>query len=129
MADPTHLSKRERQIMDVIYARRHATATHVLAEMPDPPTRGAVRAFLRILEDKGHLTHRKDGREFVYSPTHPRQRVGRSAFGRVVDVFFGGSIEKALAAHLSDPGRENKPSAEELRRLGELIEEAKRKGV
>jgi len=129
MPDPAQLSKRERQIMDVIYARGKATVTQVLTDMPDPPMRGALRTLLRILEKKGHLTHRQEGREFVYRPTQPRGRAGRSALGRVLDVFFNGSLEKAVAAHLSDPGRANKPDQEELQRLSALIEEARKKGV
>ena len=129
MPDPTQLSKRERQIMDVIYARGKATVTQVLSGMPDPPMRGALRTLLRILEKKGHLTHRQEGREFVYRPTQPRGRAGRSALGRVLDVFFNGSLEKAVAAHLSDPSRSNKPDREELQRLSVLIEEARKKGV
>ena len=128
MADPSQLSKRERQIMDVIYAHGEASVTQVLAEMPDPPVRGALRTHLRILENKGHLTHREKGREFIYRPTQPRGVAGRSALGRVLDVFFGGSLEHAVAAHLSDPRRAGKLSIEELRRLSDLIEQAKKKG-
>jgi predicted transcriptional regulator len=129
MADPSQLSKRQRQIMDVIYARGEATISQVLAEMPDPPMRGALRTLLRIMEEKGHLTRRQEGREFVYRPTQARSRAARSAMGRVLDVFYSGSLEKAVAAHLSDPGRAKKPSLEELQRLSDLIEQAKRKGV
>jgi predicted transcriptional regulator len=128
MSDPTQLSKRERQIMDVVYAHGEATVTQVLAGMPDAPMRGALRTLLRILERKGHLTHRQIGREFIYRPTRPRGQAGRSAFGRVLDVFFGGSLENAVAAHLSDPRRAGKLSAEELERLSTLIEQAKRQG-
>lgn len=115
--------------MDVIYARGEATISQVLAEMPDPPMRGALRTLLRIMEKKGHLTRRQEGREFAYRPTQPRRRAARSAMGRVLDVFYGGSLEKAVAAHLSDPGRSNKLGLEELQRLSDLIEQAKRKGV
>ncbi|MBN1346627.1 MAG: BlaI/MecI/CopY family transcriptional regulator [Phycisphaerae bacterium] len=120
------LSRRERQIMDIIYARERATATEVLMDLPDPPTRTAVRTLLRILEDKGHLKHTKKGREFVYQPTRPRSRAGRSALRRLLETFFEGSIEKAVAVHLMDPAAEL--SDEELDRLGKLIREAKRKG-
>ena len=128
MADPAQLSKRERQIMDVVYAHGEATVTQVLAEMPDPPVRGALRTLLRILERKGHLSHREQGREFVYRPTQARGVAGRSALGRVLDVFFGGSLESAVAAHLSDPRRAGKLSREELHRLSDLIEQAKKRG-
>jgi predicted transcriptional regulator len=129
MADPSQLSKRERQIMDVVYAHGEATVTQVLSEMPNPPMRGALRTLLRIMEQKGHLTHREQGREFVYRPTQPRATAGRSALGRVLDVFFGGSLESAVAAHLSDPRRAKKLSLEELQRLSDLIEQAKKEGV
>jgi predicted transcriptional regulator len=128
MAELPQLSKRERQIMDCIYAHSEATISQVLAELPDPPTRGALRTLLRIMEQKGHLMRRQDGRKIVYRPTQRRGRAGRSALGRVLDVFFGGSLEKALTAHLSDPGRKNKIDRQELQRLSELIEQAKRKG-
>ena len=81
------------------------------------------------MEEKGHLTRRQEGRDIFYRPTQPRKRAARSAMGRVLDVFYNGSLEKAVAAHLSDPGRGNKLSLEELQRLADLIEEAKRKGV
>src|SRR4051794_6828709 len=123
MADPGQLSKRERQIMDVIYARSEATVSQVMAGIPDPPMRGALRTLLRILENKGHLTHRKQGREFIYRPTQARGQAGRSALGRVLDVFFGGSLENAVAAHLSDPRRAAKLTPQELRRLSDLIED------
>jgi BlaI family transcriptional regulator, penicillinase repressor len=128
MADPSQLSKRERQIMDVIYARQEATITQVHAEMPDAPMRGALRTLLRIMEQKGYLTRRREGREFIYRPTQPRGRAGRSAMGRVLDVFFNGSLEQAVAAHLSE-GRAKKLSRDELDRLANLIEQAKRNGV
>ncbi len=128
MVDSAQLSKRERQIMDVVYAHGEATITQVLAELPDPPMRGALRTLVRILERKGHLTHRQAGREFVYRPTQPRGQAGRSALERVLDVFFGGSLENAVAAHLSDP-RAAKLTNEELHRLSSLIEKARNKGA
>jgi BlaI family transcriptional regulator, penicillinase repressor len=124
MSDPGQLSKRERQIMDAVYARGEATVSQVVEGIPDPPMRGALRTLLRILEHKGHLTHRKQGREFIYRPTRPRGQAGRSALGRVLDVFFGGSLGDAVAAHLSDPRRAARLSPEELRRLSDLIENA-----
>jgi predicted transcriptional regulator len=129
VADPAQLSKRERQIMDVVYAHGEASVTQVLSEIPDPPMRGALRTLLRILERKGHLTHRQEGREFIYRPTKPRGQAGRSALERVLDVFFGGSLEHAVAAHLSDPRRASKLTHEELRRLSDIIEEAKKQGA
>lgn len=129
MADPgQQLSKRERQIMDAVYARGEATVAQVLAGIPDPPMRGALRTMLRILENKGYLTHRKQGREFIYRPTQARGQAGRSALRRVLDVFFGGSLEDAVAAHLSDPRTAAKLTADELRRLSQLIEKARKQG-
>jgi len=127
MEEPGHvyLSRRERQIMDVIYASGEASAAEVVERLPDPPTRTAVRTLLRILEDKGHLKHRKQGREFIYRPTRPRQRAGQSAIRRVLETFFEGSLEKAVAAHLADPSAVSTP--EELNRLARLIREAKKK--
>ncbi len=128
MSEPAdlHLSRRERQIMDIIYARGEASASDVLEDMPNPPTRTAVRTMLRILEEKGHLAHRKKSREFIYEPTRPRTRAGLAAFHRVIRTFFEGSLEKALAVHLSDPKSEL--SDEELKRLAGLIRRSRTKG-
>ncbi len=126
MKDPLHLSRRERQVMEVIYTRGEASAHQVLKDLPDPPTRTAVRTFLRILEDKGHLVHRKEGREFIYRPTRAPQQAARSALRRMLSTFFGGSMEGAVAAYLADPG--TKLSAEEISRLRDLVEQAARKG-
>ena len=120
------LSRRERQIMDAVYARGEATAADVLAELPDPPTKTAVRTMLRILEQKGHLTHVQDGLTFVYRASRPRARAGRSALRRVLQTFFDGSLEKAVAAHLGDAAADLSP--EELDRLANLIDQARRKG-
>jgi predicted transcriptional regulator len=120
-----HLSRRERQIMDAVYSKGEATATEVLGTISDPPTRTAVRTLLRILEGKGHLKHLKRGREFVYQPTHSRDRAGTSAFGRAIRTFFDGSLEKAVAAYLGDPEAEIPP--DELRRLSSLVNRARRK--
>jgi predicted transcriptional regulator len=120
------LSRRERQIMDVVYARGEATAADVLAGLPDPPTKTAVRTLLRILEGKGHLTHRQEGLAYVYRASRPRGRAGRSALRRVLQTFFDGSLEKAVAAHLGSSATEL--SADELKRLADLIEHARRKG-
>ena len=128
MVDAGQLSKRERQIMDVVYARGEATVSQVMEGIPDPPMRGALRTLVRILEKKGHLTHRKQGREFIYRPTQARGQAGRSALKRVLDVFFGGSLENAVAAHLSDPRQAAKLTGEELRRLSELVEKVIKQG-
>jgi len=120
------LSKRERQIMDVVYSLGNATATRILESLEDPPSRSSVRTFLTILEKRGHLRHKKVGKAYVYEPTRPRRAVGKSALQRVIDVFFGGSLEKAVTAHLLDPKTEL--SKEELRRLSKIVSEAKKKG-
>jgi BlaI family penicillinase repressor len=121
---PLQLSRRERQIMEAVYARGKASAAEIHRHLPDAPSRTAVRTILGILEEKGHLKHTKRGREFLYEPTEPRRRVGRSALRRVLETFFEGSIEKAVAAHLSDPA--SKATIDELERLSRLIREARR---
>ena len=120
------LSRRERQIMDIIFTRGKATATQVLEAMPDPPTRTAVRTFLRILEGKGHLKHTKQGREYLYRPIRQRKRAGVSALRRVLNTFFDGSLESALSAHLVDS--KSDISADELKRLSQLIAQSRKKG-
>ena len=119
------LSRRERQIMTVIYARGHATADEVVTGLDDPPTQAAVRTFLRMLEEKGLLRHEKRGRAFVYKPVRPHAQVGKSAFRRVLSTFFGGSLERAVAAHLTDPSA--RLSADEIERLAALIDQARSK--
>jgi predicted transcriptional regulator len=123
-AEEAGMSRRERQIMDVIYARGEASALEVHAGMSSPPTTTAVRTLLRILEEKGHLTHRQEGMKYIYRPTRPRGRAGRSALRRVLQTFFDGSIEKAVAAHLADPAA--RLSTEDLERLAEMIREARK---
>ena len=122
----TNLSRRERQIMDVIYREGQATATEVLAALPDPPGYSAVRAMLRVLENKGHLRHVPDGTRYVYRPTLARDRAGKPALENVLDTFFDGSTEKAVAA-LLDLSR-SELSSQDLDRLSALIEEARTEG-
>ena len=126
MDDQSQLSRRERQIMDIVYAREEASATDVLGELPNPPSRASVRTMLRILEERRHLKHYKKGREFIYQPIRPRRRAGQSAMRRVLSTFFDGSLEQAVAAHLGDSAAEL--STEELNRLAELIRKAGTKG-
>jgi BlaI family penicillinase repressor len=121
-----HLTRRERQIMDVIYSMKQASATEVVGAIVDAPSRTTIRTLLRILEEKGHLKHKKVGREFVYLPTRPKSRAARSAMRRVVDTFFSGSLEQAVAMHLGDPQADL--STEELNRIAKLIAAAKQKG-
>jgi predicted transcriptional regulator len=120
-----NLSRRERQIMDVIYAIGQATAAEVHAALPDPPSKTAVRTLLRILENKGHLSHSQDGPRYVYRAVRSRERVGRSSLRRVLDTFFGGSLEQAVAAHLADSAVDLSPA--ELKKLSQLINQARKK--
>ena len=122
MDEQSRLSGRERQIMDIVYARGQASATDVLADMPDPPSRDTVRTLLRILEQKGHLHHDKRGREFIYKPTKARTCAGESALQRVLNTFFDGSLGQAVAAHLVSSAANVPP--EERKRLEELIRKA-----
>jgi BlaI family transcriptional regulator, penicillinase repressor len=120
------LSRRERQIMEVLYKDRQATASEVLAALPDPPSYSAVRAMLRVLENKGHVRHVAEGTKYVYQPTLPRDRAGRPALASVLETFFDGSTEKAVAA-LLDLSRQDL-SEQQLDRLSQLIEQARLEG-
>jgi BlaI family transcriptional regulator, penicillinase repressor len=121
--DHSQLSRRERQIMDVIYRKGEAATAEVLEELPDPPSYSAVRAMLRILEDKGHLTHIEKGLRYVFKPTVAREKARQSALQQVVQTFFDNSTEKAVAA-LIHPS-EAQLSDEQLNRLAELIQDAR----
>ena len=122
---PPHLdlSRRERQIMDVVYRLGRAAVSDVLERLPDPPSYSAVRAMLRILEEKGHLRHEQDGPRYVYLPTVPRDAAKESALKHLLRTFFGGSTTAAVAAllDLSD----NSLSEAEADRLSRLIENAR----
>lgn len=124
--DPDPLSRRERQIMDIVFRRGTATIRDVLADLPDPPSYSAVRALVGILEDKGHLQHREDGPTYVYSPTQRPERARASALAHVVRTFFGGSATETVAALLDLEGREL--SRDELDELGALIDQARKEG-
>jgi BlaI family transcriptional regulator, penicillinase repressor len=128
MADrkPAQLSRRERQIMDVIYRRGQATAADVHAALPDAPSYSAVRALLRILENKGHLTHTQDGPRYLYSPVVSQASARETALRGVVRTFFGGSPVKAVAALLDIS--DGKLSPNELNEVASLIRRAKREG-
>jgi BlaI family transcriptional regulator, penicillinase repressor len=121
-----HLSRRERQIMDVLYERGKASAAEVLDAMPDPPSYSAVRAMLRVLEEKGHALHEQDGARYIYAPAVPREAARESALQRLVQTFFGGSTEQAVAA-LIDMSREQLDDAQ-LRRMSKMIEQARKEG-
>jgi predicted transcriptional regulator len=120
------LSRRERQIMDVAYRLGRASVTEILDGLHDPPSYSAVRALLRILEDKGHLRHEQDGTRYVYLPTLSRAKASRSALRGLVTTFFDGSPEQAMAA-LLDVSREDL-SSQDLDRLAALIEQARQEG-
>jgi predicted transcriptional regulator len=127
MKNETHndLSRRERQIMDVIYRHGKVTAAEVLAELPEPPGYSAVRAMLRLLEEKGHIRHEQDGPRYVYTPTVNRDKARRSAMRHLVRTFFDGSTEDAVAALLQN---DSGISESELDRLSQLIDGAKKEG-
>jgi BlaI family transcriptional regulator, penicillinase repressor len=124
MTPPDPLSRRERQIMDVIYARGQATAAEVIEALPDPPSYSAIRALLRILEEKGHLRHLQDGPRYVFVPVVPRDRARRSALKNLVRTFFDGSAAQAAAALID----QSRLSPEEFDRLRDLIEKARKEG-
>jgi BlaI family penicillinase repressor len=122
MAEP-QLSRRERQIMDVLYRHGRATAAEVQAELPDPPSYSAVRAMLRILETKGHTRHEQDGPRYVYVPTLARNKAKRSALKHLLNTFFEGSAEQVVAALLDLSGDEL--SDADFSRLRRLIDSAR----
>jgi BlaI family penicillinase repressor len=120
------LSRRERQVMDIVYAEGEATVNEVQDRLPDPPSYSAVRSTMRILESKGHLVHAQEGPRYVYSPAVPREAARKAALRHLVSTFFDGSPELAAVALLRMEDTEL--SAPELERLAERIEEAKREG-
>jgi predicted transcriptional regulator len=124
--DPAQLSRRERQIMEVVYRLGRATAAEVRERLPEPPSYSAVRAMLRILEDKGHLSHEQDGPRYVFRPTVPAEEARASALTGLVRTFFDGSHEGAVAALLDLGGAELDDEA--LERIAERIEQARREG-
>jgi predicted transcriptional regulator len=128
VADPVEspLSRRERQIMDIVYACGRVRVAQVHQAIADPPSYSAVRAIMRILEEKGHLKHEAIGNRYVYLPTRSRRQASRSAIRRLVATFFGGSTEHAVAALLQSS--DSKLTNPELDRLGELIRKARREG-
>lgn len=120
------LSRRERQIMDVLYQRGRATAAEIHQSLPDPPSYSAVRAKLRVLEDKGHVKHQEEALRYVYVPTLAPDRARRSALRHVVDTFFNGSVEQVVAA-LIDRSAVN-VSQDELDRMSVMIDKARQEG-
>jgi predicted transcriptional regulator len=120
---PPALSKRERQIMDIVYRLGKAAAADVHAELPDAPTYTTVRGLLRVLEEKGHLVHEEDGPRYLYSAATPRQEAGVSLLSHVVRTFFDGSASKAMAALVGSGGADL--SDADLARLEQMIRQAR----
>ena len=128
MPKPAHstLSRRERQIMDILYRRGRAAAGEVMEELPGDPSYSTVRAQLRVLEDKGHVTHQEEGLRYVYTPAVPRHAARKSALRHLVDTFFDGSAEQAVSALLG--GEAARLSDAELERIAAMIAKARRDG-
>jgi predicted transcriptional regulator len=122
----THLSRRERQIMDIVYRHGRATAAEIHGELPSPPCAAAVRTLLRILEEKGHLRHEKDGPRHVYYPTTPRTVAQRSAVKHLIGTFFNGSRSAAIAALIDES--ERPLSSEERAELAGVIRRLRDEG-
>src|SRR5712672_4760883 len=122
----TGVSRRERQIMDVLYRRGRATAAEVMAELPGEPNYSTVRTQLRVLEDKGHVQHEEEGGRYVYAPAVPRHAARKSALKHLVETFFDGSAEQVVAAVLG--GEASRLSDEELDRVSALIDKARKEG-
>ena len=125
-AKPHSLTRRERQIMDVLYKLERATVGQVLAKLADKPSYSTVRAQLRVLEEKGHVRHEEQGLRYVYIPAVPRDVARRSALRHLVETFFEGSTEKTVAALLG--GEISRISTEELDRLSRLIAKSRKEG-
>lgn len=123
MTKAIHLSRRERQIMDILYELGEASASRVLEKLPDPPSYSAVRALLRKLEEKGHITHREQGARYVYYPLQDREGAGRSAISRLVRTFFDGSALQAVNSLLGMSLEQLSPG--ELDELERMIREAR----
>lgn len=123
-SSPPSLSRRERQIMDVVYARGKASAAEIHAALPDAPTYTTVRGLLRVLVEKGHLRHEQQGRRYVYLPSTPRDKAGASSIAHVVRTFFAGSPADAMAALLGS--QKGRISDAELARLAALVAKARR---
>jgi predicted transcriptional regulator len=120
------LSRRERQIMDILYRRGRATAGEVMEQLAGDPSYSTVRTQLRVLEDKGHLRHEEEGLRYVYMPAVPRHAARKSALRHLVDTFFDGSAEKVVAAVLG--GESARLTDEELNRIAELVAKARKEG-
>ena len=120
------LTRRERQIMDVLFRRGRATAAEVMEELPTDTTYSTIRTQLRVLEQKGHVRHEQEGLRFVYMPAVARHAARKSALRHVVETFFDGSPEKAVAALLG--GEASKLTEEQLERIATILEKARKEG-
>jgi len=127
MTNHQDLSRRERQILDILYQRGQATAAEVQVALPEPPSYSAVRALLRILEEKGHVRHEQDGPRYVYLPTVAHDNAQRSALRHILQTFFNGSAEQAISALLGDASGKMSPA--ELDRLARMIDTARKSGA
>jgi predicted transcriptional regulator len=125
-ATHTTLTRRERQIMDVLYRAGRATAAEVMAALPGEPNYSTVRTQLRVLEEKGHVQHEEEGLRYVYAPAVPRHAARKSALKHLVETFFDGSAEQVVAAVLG--GEASRLSDEDLKRIAELVAEARKEG-
>jgi predicted transcriptional regulator len=126
MRGQKNLSRREREIMDIIYKMGRASVAQVLERIPDPPSYSAVRALLRVLEEKRHLTHKQEGPRYIYFPTLPREEARQNALKHVMQTFFDNSTEDAVAALLNIS--EGTLSEADYKRLSELIKKARKEG-
>ncbi|MEM7392844.1 MAG: BlaI/MecI/CopY family transcriptional regulator [Verrucomicrobiota bacterium] len=120
-----NFSRRESEVMDVLFQKRSATAREIWSALGETRTYSTIRKLLSILEEKGHVTHRKEGLSFIYSPRMQRDKAASSALGRLVDTFFEGSVAGAVSSLLGERGENVSP--EELERISQLIDEAKQK--
>jgi predicted transcriptional regulator len=120
------LTRRERQIMDILYKRGRATASEVMEDLPGNPHSSTVRTQLRVLEEKGHVSHEEEGLRYVYIPAVPRRAARKSALRHLVDTFFDGSAEQVVAAVLGGEGA--RLSEKDLDRIAELVAQAKKEG-
>ena len=121
---PLSLSKREREIIEILYRAEHATAAEIHAQMPDAPTYTTVRGLLRVLEAKGHIGHRNDGLRYVYFPRAAKKSTGASMIAHVVRTFFNGSPSEAMAALL---GSTSEVTDDELSKLQKIVKDARKR--
>lgn len=126
MKGQKNLSRRERQIMDIIYELKEATVAQVLERIANPPSYSAIRALLRVLEEKGHLAHKQQGPRYIYSPTLSREKARKNALKHVMKTFFDNSTEDIVAA-LLDISEDNL-SKQDYQRIQELIKKARKEG-